>query len=120
MVEFKQMYTLQQRKDESFRILEKYPDRLPIIVERHKKSNLNEIDKKKYLIPNDLTVGQFMYVIRKRIDIKSEQAIFVFINNRVPPSGALLSSLYMSNKDVDGFLYIKYDSENVFGHSIYL
>lgn len=43
-----------------------------------------DIDKKKYLVPSDLTVGQFVYVIRKRIKLSPEKGIFIFINNVLP------------------------------------
>jgi hypothetical protein len=32
-------------------------------------------------------VGQFVYVIRKRIKLSPEKAIFIFINNILPPTG---------------------------------
>ena len=38
-------------------------------------------------MPADLTVGQFVYVIRKRIKLSPEKAIFIFINNILPPTG---------------------------------
>lgn len=41
----------------------------------------------RYLVPADLTVGQFVYVIRKRIKLPPEQAIFIFINDRLPQTG---------------------------------
>ena len=41
----------------------------------------------RYLVPADLTVGQFVYVIRKRIKLSSEKAIFIFIKNTLPPTG---------------------------------
>jgi hypothetical protein len=44
-----------------------------VIVERAPKSDIAEIDKKKYLVPMDLTVGQFVYVIRKRIKLSPEK-----------------------------------------------
>ena len=37
----------------------------------------------------DLTVGQFIYVIRKRIKLPPERALFIFANNVIPPTGAL-------------------------------
>jgi len=43
----------------------------------------------RYLVPSDLTIGQFIYVIRKRIKLSPQQAIFVFVNNVLPPSGKL-------------------------------
>ena len=114
---YKTEFTLQQRKDESCGILKKYPDRIPIIVERSKTCNvdIDEIDKKKYLVPNDLTVGQFQYVIRKRIKMQPEKALFVFIGNILPPTSQLISSVYKEHLDEDGFLYINYSGENTFG-----
>jgi len=113
---FKTVNTFEQRKQESDRILSKYSDRIPIIVEKNKNSNdMPDIDKKKYLVPNELTVGQFMYVIRKRIKLEPEKAIFLFINNNSPANASLLSAIYDEYKDEDGFLYITYSSENTFG-----
>jgi GABA(A) receptor-associated protein len=61
-------------------------------------------------VPSDLTVGQFCYVIRKRIKLAPEKAIFIFVNEVLPPTAALMSSIYEEHKDEDGFLYITYDS----------
>ena len=41
----------------------------------------------RYLVPADLTVGQFVYVIRKRIKLEPEKAIFIFVNDVVPSTG---------------------------------
>jgi len=86
-----------------------------VIVEKAEKSDIPDIDKKKYLVPADLTVGQFVYVIRKRIKLSPEKAIFIFVNNVLPPTAALMSSIYEEHKDEDGFLYIVYSGENTFG-----
>ena len=86
-----------------------------MIVEKADKSDVPDIDKKKYLVPADLTIGQFVYVIRKRIKLTSEQAIFIFVNNVLPPTAAMISSVYKEHKDQDGFLYITYTGENTFG-----
>ena len=105
----------EKRKQEAGRIRDKYPDRIPVIVEKAEKSDIPDIDKKKYLVPADLTVGQFVYVIRKRIKLSPEKAIFVFVNNVLPPTAALMSSIYEEHKEDDGFLYIAYSGENTFG-----
>ncbi len=94
---------------------DRFQSRIPIICERAEKSNLPEIDKKKFLVPYDLTVGQFVYVIRKRINIPPEKAIFMFVDDILPPTAASLSSIYAEHKDKDGFLYFLYSSENTFG-----
>ena len=77
-----------------------------VICEKVEKSDIATIDKKKYLVPSDLTVGQFVYVIRKRIKLSPEKAIFIFVDEVLPPTAALMSSIYEEHKDEDGFLYI--------------
>ncbi|CAF2059327.1 unnamed protein product [Brassica napus] len=114
---FKLDNDFEKRKAEAGRILEKYPDRIPVIVEKAEKSDIPDIDKKKYLVPSDLTVGQFVYVIRKRIKLSAEKAIFIFVDNVLPPTGEIMSSVYEEKKDQDGFLYITYSGENTFGAS---
>jgi GABA(A) receptor-associated protein len=57
-------------------------------------------------VPADLTVGQFVYVIRQRIKLSPEKAIFIFVDEVLPPTVALMSSIYEEHKDEDGFLYI--------------
>ncbi|CZS88681.1 related to autophagy protein AUT7 [Rhynchosporium agropyri] len=81
---------------------QKYSDRIPVICEKVEKSDIATIDKKKYLVPADLTVGQFVYVIRKRIKLSPEKAIFIFVDEVLPPTAALMSSIYEEHKDEDG------------------
>lgn len=82
----------EKRKAEADRIRDKYPDRIPVICEKVDKSDIPTVDKKKYLVPADLTVGQFVYVIRKRIKLNPEKAIFIFVNQVLPPTaGTFLS-----------------------------
>ena len=84
--------------------------------EKSIKSDIADLDKKKYLVPNDITVGQFVYILRKRIKLTPEKAIFIFLgNNTIPPTSALLSKLYEKHNDDDGFLYLTYAGENTFG-----
>ena len=113
---FKNNFNETDRKEEAHRILEKYPDRVQIVVEKKKElDGIIDLDKHKYLVPKDMTLGQFVYVIRRRIKLKPEKAIFVFVNNILPPVAQLISQLYEEHKDEDGFLYLTYGSENTFG-----
>ena len=113
---FKERFTFEKRQDEALRIMKKYPDRVPIIVERSRSDTTTElINKNKYLAPSSLTVGQFVYVIRKRLILPPEKAIFLFIGGILPPTASLLGSIYDERKDKDHFLYITYSGENTFG-----
>lgn len=112
---FKSKNNFKQRYDESKKIIKKYPQRVPIIVEKCDKSQVNDIDKNKYLVPNDLNMNQFIYIIRKRIKLDKSQAIFLMINGTICPSNKPIGVVYDDHRDDDGFLYIKYTSENTFG-----
>jgi GABA(A) receptor-associated protein len=79
-----------------------------VICEKVEKSDIATIDKKKYLVPADLTVGQFVYVIRKRIKLSPEKAIFIFVDEVLPPTAALMSSIYEEHKDEDGCVPLFY------------
>jgi len=113
---YKEKYSFEKRLNEATRIIDKYPNRIPIIVERdNNEKEIQLINKNKYLVPISLTVGQFVYVIRKRLVLPPEKAIFLFINNVLPPTASLLGTIYDEYKDKDHFLYIKYSGENTFG-----
>lgn len=119
MILFKDQYNLDQRCAEYKKIHAKYPDRIPIICEKHNTSkNIPDIDKNKYLVSSDISLGQFIYVIRKRIKLKPDQAIFIFINNIIPSNTNYLLDLYRNYCDIDGFLYITFSSENTFGNNL--
>ena len=114
---FKTKFTFEKRKSESDTILVKYPNRIPIIIERDSRSkDVPDIDKKKYLVPDDLTMGQFVYVIRRRLKLEQEKAIFIFVNNILPPTSAFVQQVYEEHRDDDGFLYVTYSGENSFGN----
>lgn len=115
MSSFKKKFPFAKRLDEATRIMIKYPDRVPIIVENSKTSNLCPIDKNKFLVPRDLTMSQFMYVIRKRISLTQDQGIFLLINNKIMMGSMSMQEIYNQEKEKDGFLYIILSGESVFG-----
>ena len=116
-VSFKKKYSLQDRYNESRKILEKYPGRVPLICERASSASRDciYIDKNKYLVPRDLTNGQLIYVIRKRMHLQPEKALFLFMNGIIPASLSMIGDLYEYHKENDGFIYITYSLENTFG-----
>ena len=114
---FKKKHSFDERKSESSKIIAKYEDRIPIIVYKDPKcKNLEEINKNKFLAPTDLTLGQFLVVVRKRINLDEAQALFIFVDETtLAPTSQTIGNLYENHKDEDGFLYMLYCSENVFG-----
>jgi len=116
--EFKKKNSFENRLNQAQNIINKFPTRIPIIVEIHpsSKSSIPPLDKSKYLVPQELTVGQFVYVLRKRMKLNAERAIFIFFNNELPPTSECLSIMYERYKEKDLFLYAYVSSENTFGN----
>ena len=115
MVNFKGSKSEEERLTDSTKIIGKYPDKIPVIVEKYAKSSIKNIDKNKYLVSGDMTMSQFIYIIRKRIKLKSSEALFFFVNNILCNNSQSMIEIYNLYKDKDGFLYIEYSSENTFG-----
>merc|ERR1711988_617080 len=99
--QYKEEHPFEKRRTEGEKIRRKYPDRVPVIVEKSPKARIGDLDKKKYLVPSDLTVGQFY-----------------FVNNVIPPTSATMGSLYQEHHEEDFFLYIAYSDESVYGNLV--
>jgi len=111
--EFKERVPLEARKQQSMNILTKYPTSIPIFIDSS--SMHKAIDKPKFVIPDGFTMGQLMISIRTRMKMNQSTALFVFIDNQLVPVTTVISSLYESHKDEDGFMYICCSEENTFG-----
>jgi GABA(A) receptor-associated protein len=112
---YKREKTLKERQDESANILKKYAGHVPVIVDKDPRSRLPDIERQKFLVPSDLSIGHFVYVVRKRIDLQATDAIFLFVNRKLPPPNATMGQLYQENRDEDGFMYCSYSSDTAYG-----
>lgn len=114
---YKSQTAFVERRDTAARVMRKYPDRVPVVVERKAgdKSDTPSVAQQKYLVPRETTMGEFVYIIRRRIRLSPTQAIFVFANNRLPPVSMSMSEVYEEYRDPDGILYLVYSGENTFG-----
>jgi len=112
--QFKTDTPFEQRCHESSVIRRKYPNRIPIIIESQSK-DLPQLENSKLLVPDNITIAQFMVIVRKKIKLNNKQAIFLFINNTLPANSAVLKDLYELHKEEDNYLYCSIKLENTFG-----
>jgi GABA(A) receptor-associated protein len=120
---YKKSTPLEERKKKSFKMTSLYPDRIPVIVEMSPSSAsyntyTTASHKIKYLVPYDITMGQFIKILRDKLKLESSIALFFFINNKVFPITSLIGNIYKENADEDGFLYIEFCEESTFGNYI--
>lgn len=116
--DFKDTMTFEERKSHSLLLANKFPDKLPIIIQRSKKDKLlKDLDKVKYLVPINITILDCINILRRRLLLNHTTAIYFFNyshNVLLSPSQSI-HELYTKYKDPDGFLYIEYSAENTFG-----
>ena len=113
---FKNQYTRETRIKERHRLSERYPAHIPVICECH---NIGEftiaIKKKKYLVPFDLTVRDFMSILKKQLKILPSESLIISIDGNVIASDYTMLELSYEYPSEDGFLYIEYSKEATFG-----
>ena len=99
------------------KLKEKYPGRVPIFVMKSKHDKiLPNINSNKFIVPEDITVSDFMQVVRKRIEVGHETSMFLFVNEKVMPrTSDPIGKLYSEYKNKEDVLEIYYCGENTFG-----
>lgn len=119
MNDFKVKYTVDYRKRESNRILTTHVDKVPVIISKASKiCPKSVLDRNKFIVPNDLTVGQFLFVIRRHLpELKPHEGLFLYLEstNDIPATSDSMKIVYDKYMDEDGFLYIKITGESIFG-----
>jgi hypothetical protein len=119
---FQTKHSLEERKKELQRFSDTKSSKLPVIVQPSNEKEQNIFDPCKFAVPKDVTCGQFLIFLRKRLNkdrsLKPEEAMFLFIgkDNILIPQSCLVSEAYTQYKDDDGFLYMYYAFENAFGY----
>ena len=84
----------------------KYENKIPLIVEPAKSCTLNRIDKCKFLVPDTMTVAQFLFVLRRRVKLSETDALFLFVDKSLPPTTTIFGALYNEKNDDGFFIFI--------------
>ncbi|XP_019369457.1 PREDICTED: microtubule-associated proteins 1A/1B light chain 3C-like [Gavialis gangeticus] len=114
---FKRKKSLATRMREVLEVRARHPTKIPVVVERYQKEkHLPLLDRTKFLVSQDLSLSQFLVTLRTRMSLTSTQAFYLLVNNRGLPSlNTTLGEVYRDSQDDDGFLYMTYASQDMFG-----
>ncbi|KAF3852653.1 hypothetical protein F7725_006008 [Dissostichus mawsoni] len=99
---FKLRKSFATRKQEVAAIRSKFPNKIPVIIECYEREKyLPPLDKTKFLVPHELTMTQFVTIIS---------------NSGLASMSLTMAQVYKDHQDEDGFLYMTYASQEMFGH----
>ena len=112
-------FTKKERIQQSSNLMSKNKDTIPIICEKDSNCKLKKLIKTKYLIKRETILANFSKIIREKLEIESYNALFFLANcnNEKHPLdlNKTFGEIYDKYKDEDGFLYLIYSNEEVWG-----
>ena len=98
------------------KIREQYPNKVPVLVYKSPKSKVPDMERNKFLINGDVTMGQFLYIVRKRISLAPEKALFFLIDGKILPTvSSTMAEVYDAHKNESSLLVLNFQEESVFG-----
>ena len=114
---FKQRRSLTARKAEVYNIKNKFPEKVPVIVERYSKEKiLPRLSKTKFLVPGELALRQFQLILRARMSLDKSSTMYLLVDGKsILAHSMIMNEVYVDYHDEDGFLYLTYASQEVFG-----
>jgi microtubule-associated protein 1 light chain len=86
---------------------------IPVIVEKASDSSVPALSDCKFLVPPSSDVEFFIQFIKNELkeefrQLNYTEPLLLFSNGRQLPDNELISDIYESAKDEDGFLYLVY------------
>jgi len=115
---FRKTESKEKRLAEIKRINEKYPDRIPVVIDIE--GGGLHLPRRKYLVERDMLFINFAHVIRQRLKISPNESLFFFCEGCIPQQTHTLQQIFNERGSEDGFLVLTIMKENTFGFSLHL
>jgi hypothetical protein len=123
--QFDQHKNFASRVAEVKKLRERYPQRVPVLVDRYRKT-CPKLLKNKFLVPVDMTMGAFIHRVRQflyqdnKAPLDPSMSVLGFVSispqqNTIPSANTNLFTIYKDYQRRDGFLVILIDLEQTFG-----
>lgn len=115
-IRFIAKYSFKERCDHFEQIKLKYPDRIPIIIEKSEKcKELEALQHSSLLVHKNTPMVDIIRTIKNNLKLEPTKSIYIMVGNYAPMLGESVESIYNRHKAPDGFLYIVYLTQNTFG-----
>ncbi|TKR89358.1 hypothetical protein L596_013474 [Steinernema carpocapsae] len=113
---YKERYSLEKRQAKARNVLHGHSVHVPVVCEKASGSRLEHLKQDCYKVASNITIGTFLVIIRERLSLTEDEAIFLFAKNAIMSTTKTMAEVYDEFKDEeDGFLYLTYQEESVYG-----
>ena len=96
--------SLEDRKKYAEKIIDENPTRVPILVKSD--NGRLKILKNEFLVPKQLKIIHFIATLRRSINLDPENAIYLYVDNKLIKQDKYIGEVYENHKDNDLFLRI--------------
>ncbi len=120
-------HALSKRRKQSAAICLKYPSRVPLIVQPKSRNSTPWLKTCKFLVPETSTTAALLHHIRSMLTVDSTVGLYYVVGTNqnvdklekelfeiVTPT-ALIGNMYKQYVKDDGFCYVYYEEESMFG-----
>lgn len=107
--------TMTPRSNSRCRALFKHPGLVPVEVVHEQGSSDKKLGTYKYLVQPDMSMGQFMSMLRARLKIDATEGVFLMVGDVLAKNSSTMQDLYALHQDSDNILVITVAKERVFG-----
>ena len=105
-----------EKRQKLAKLLEKNPNKIPLIFEKHPNSKLPVDKNMKFVSTRNIKLAHFAKQIRDMVQLPADSAIFFSCRGmKVVKHDMLVGDLYDQLKDEDGFLYLQFKEVESFG-----
>ena len=80
---YKNSISFETRYYKARKILEQSPGKYPAILLRAKRCNYN-LNNYKYILDGSMTIGSFVYTIRRHLWLRKNQGLYLYIGETLP------------------------------------
>ncbi|CAI2381439.1 unnamed protein product [Moneuplotes crassus] len=111
--------SFEKRRKDCAKVLEKFPDKVPVVCEIKEDSDLPSMEKNMFLLPTAMTAAEFNYIIRKRMKLDETKCLYIFVKSKyLLKADSVMAEVYALRKDLDGYLYVTIAEESTTGSQI--
>lgn len=112
---FKELYSLEDRKNLFDTWSRRYDKKIFVVAETFNNEQLPFFSEIFKIEPN-ATVHKLVKLIRNRMKLEEQVAIYIYCNKVIVPPTNIMQSVYERHKDGDGILYLNIVSIDAFGN----